>query len=194
MPLNSIPNSGQSLDQTRDGIRQNFDVTNTAFTVDHVSFNLAGQGKHNKVTFPVQAADPVLAANEIAIFSKLAGGVPALFISDQVAATVTNFTSATKANTGTLTLPSGIIVKWGRNTTDASGLQTFNFATAFPNAIFTAYATIAVVGGSGAQSEANDRYVRIYNYSTTSISVVTFILNVSRVRASNAYNWLAIGY
>lgn len=197
MALNIIPNSGQSLDQTRDGIRQNFSVIDTSFSVDHVPYNspAPNEGKHNKVTFPPQAGNPVLVANEMALFTKLVGGNPALFLSDFNTSTVVDFTTATKANTGSLTLPSGIIVKWGRNTTAApSGLQTVNFATPFPNAIFTAYATISVVGGNPSSAEAFDRNVRIYNYTTSLLSVVTYIDNVPRDRASNDYVWLAIGY
>ena len=195
--LNIVPNTGQSLGQTRDDMRQNFTSINRGFSVDHVTFNaLQNEGKHNRVTFPPQGADPVLVADEMALYTKLIGGNPALFLSDFNTASIVNFTSATKANTGTMTLPSGIIVKWGRNTTPVipnEGQQTVNFTTPFPNAIYTIYATVSVVGGSPLNSAANDRYARIYNYDTTQFSVVTFILNVPRNYASQDYVWLAIG-
>ncbi len=47
----NIPQSGQSLGQTRDSVRNNFGNYNTVVSVDHVAPNASGQGQHKQVTF-----------------------------------------------------------------------------------------------------------------------------------------------
>lgn len=194
MALNFIPNSGQSLGQTRNGIRQNFVDIDTAFTIDHVSYNAAGQGKHNKVTLPVQVADATTLANEMAIYTKNVAGNPALFLRNFNNGTVVDWTTATKANTGTLTLPSGIIIKWGRSAC-AAGAATVNFATAFPTAIFACWASpsTATTGINPITNNSEDYTVRIYTYTTAQLLVVGFQLNVARTRVNTDFTWLAIG-
>ena len=62
MALINVPLAGQSLGITRDPVNNNFSTINSAFLVDHVEYNTAGQGKHNKVTFPVQGGAPAFTA------------------------------------------------------------------------------------------------------------------------------------
>lgn len=195
--LNIIPLSGQSLAQTRDGIRQNFIDLNRGFSVDHVTYNaLTDEGKHNKVTLPVQVADPSTNTTEMAIYSKEVSGTPQLFIRRANDGSVINFTNIISGVTGETTLPSGIKLKWGRDVSDVNGIGivTFN-ALGLTNftTIFTAYATISVIGSTPNPSENTDRIVRIYNYTNTTLEAVTYIDNVPRTRASNAFTWLAIG-
>ena len=84
MALNLVPNAGQNLAITRDPIRNNFNTIDTAFSVNHVSYGLAGQGKHNFVSMPVQAAPPVTAAAEMALFVQDdAFNVPQLYVRQQ---------------------------------------------------------------------------------------------------------------
>lgn len=62
----NIPTPGQSLGETQPLILNNFNVLNTTIAQDHVSMNLAGQGKHNWITYvnPIPAI-PVTAINEV---------------------------------------------------------------------------------------------------------------------------------
>jgi len=112
MALIDVPKAGQTLGNTRVDINQNFSVIGSTFAVDHVGYNDIGQGKHNKVTMPVQSADPVTAASELALYSKTVSGVPALVLRQQSSGAITDFTTAGKTTAGWTRLPSGILLKW----------------------------------------------------------------------------------
>lgn len=119
MALNNVPLSGQTLNDTRDPIRNNFSTINTAFLQDHVEYNLAGQGKHNRVTMPIQVGDQPTTATEMALYTKNVAGIPQLFLRRNTNGAVIdlssmayNFTSSTIIN-GYGRLPGGILMKWG---------------------------------------------------------------------------------
>jgi len=82
MALNNIPLAGQSLGTTRAPINQNFSVIDAAFQIDHVDYNIAGQGKHNKVTFPVQGSAPAFTVGDIGLFNLAVGGTNELNITN----------------------------------------------------------------------------------------------------------------
>ena len=98
--------------------------------IDHVTFAAAAnqQGKHRKVTFPVQAAAPPFLAGELGLYNlPLANAATTrnqLFIHKQLfigtenipfAASIRdNKTLVNIGNDGYTYLPSGIIIKWGR--------------------------------------------------------------------------------
>jgi hypothetical protein len=131
----------------------------------------------------------------MALYTKKVSGNMQMFLRNQNNGSEVNFTGANISNSnGSLTLPSGIILKWGRATSAATGLSTVTFTTPFPTAILTAYATVAVVAGSSTNSESNDRYARVFGYTTSQVKTVTYIQKVNRDRASQAYNWFAIGH
>lgn len=71
--LNNVPQAGQTLGNSRNQIQTNFTTIDTAFSVDHVPYNdgSGGQGKHNKVSFPVQAPAPTFAATEVGLYNFL---------------------------------------------------------------------------------------------------------------------------
>ncbi len=120
MALNNVPLSGQTLGVTRIPINQNFSVIDTAFAVDHVDYNIAGQGQHNKVSFPVQNPVPAPQAAIVQLYSQLSAitNQPELVFTHQsgstapVPARIVEFTSAGWANPGWARLPSGILIKW----------------------------------------------------------------------------------
>lgn len=155
MPLNIIPQSGQSLDETRDPIRDNFSYINNGFLVDHVAFNNgANSGKHQAVHLvnqQVAPAAPTTAAGECAIYaapSLVAPNAPAIYIkgeSSTAAEDGIEITYALKANPGWTQLPSGIIMQWG-NPTISSGGTTTNFARTFPTACLIVNVTSANTG------------------------------------------------
>ena len=154
MALTNVPLTGQSLGQTRVPIQQNFLTIGAAFAIDHVDYNTAGQGKHNKVTLPVQAADPVLAGNDIALYSKSNGATSELFFMRGITPAY-SWTDSLQATAGWTRLPSGILLKWDVST-GGPGLTTYTFPLganipAFTNIfqiiLTTAYNNIA--GGDG---------------------------------------------
>lgn len=108
----NVPSASQTLGQTYTPISGNFSTINTAFSVDHVEYAIAGQGKHNKVTMPAQSVSPTTVASELALFSKLVSGVPQMMWRQQSNGSEIDFTSAGKANPGWTRLPSGILLKW----------------------------------------------------------------------------------
>lgn len=191
---NAIPQATDQLATSQADLLNNFVAIQTLVDVNHYTFNTGGalEGKHRFVQLPRQVAAPATSATEMALYTKAVAGVTQMFIRPESSGTEVNFTSATKAVTGEATLPSGIKIKWGSGVTNGAGLQTITFANAFTT-IYTAYATISVVGGSNVNAEANDRVVRIYNYDNTQLQVVTYIQRVDRQRAANAYTWFAIG-
>src|SRR5690606_9053468 len=120
MALNNTPLAGQSLSVTRVPINQNFATIDTAFNVDHVDYNTAAQGQHNKVSFPTQSSIPAPQAGIVQLYSQLSAitNQPELVFTHQAgstaptAAQIVEFTSAGWANPGWTRLPSGILLKW----------------------------------------------------------------------------------
>ncbi len=70
----NVPNSGESLGFTRDLIRGNFQVLNTAFSVNHVALSTSGQGKHKFVEMPNGGFPSGLIGNQGTIYCKSSGG------------------------------------------------------------------------------------------------------------------------
>lgn len=149
MALVYVPNPGQTLHATRDTIRTNFENIDTGFNIDHSPLVLANQGKHNKITFPVQAGAPVFLAGEEGLYSLAMAGTNELYIHKQYHAgtqniPLTNSTISTVARaTGELAytyLPSGIILQWGTWNTAASTFLV-SLPIAFPHALLNVQLT-----------------------------------------------------
>jgi hypothetical protein len=124
MALNNVPLAGQSLGVTRNPINTNFNTINADFLVDHVEYVTGGAGKHNKVTFPVQAAAPGFLGGEEGLYNLLYATTTKneLFVHKQINAGTTDipFTASKMSNNtfpasenGWSYLPSGLLVKWG---------------------------------------------------------------------------------
>ena len=115
----NIPQTGQSLGQTRDAVRNNFTNYNTVMSVNHVAPNSAGQGKHTFAEFIVQAQSPATAASEVALYSRTLNGVPQLCLQKQSqalnAADIQMSrvdVGVTGATTGSTFLPGGMVMQW----------------------------------------------------------------------------------
>jgi hypothetical protein len=159
MPLNNVPNPGQNLLQTRDQINDNFSDIDTAFAVNHVDYNLSNQGKHNFVTMPIQAADPVTLANENAIYSKSVLGFVDMYYRNQNNGAVYNLTGSNIASVGATGNRSGylncggFLIKFGYLTCPAGpGASSLIFPTVDAGAIAIPAFTncVAVFAGSAA--------------------------------------------
>lgn len=88
MSYTLLPNTGQSLGFTRDLIKTNFTIIQTAFNVDHVNYDATGEGKHNKVSLVKQASDPGSAADECIIYAKTTSNITMPYYQRDNAATV----------------------------------------------------------------------------------------------------------
>lgn len=136
MTINDTPQSNQTIGNTQSLIRANFNTIDTAFAVDHVPYNLTNtgdQGKHNHVTFPVQAMTPTFSTNEYALYNaqgsfskelfvhKLLNGGPGTTDIPFTESTL-SISSPTQATGGWTKLPSGMIIITGSG--NGTGLTT----------------------------------------------------------------------
>ena len=194
--LINVPLSGQTLGNTRVPINTNFSVISDAFMVDHVPYNapLAQQGKHNKVTMPVQGAPPVTNASEIALFSRTStlSTVPEMAFIRANSGVITEFTSALAANEGWTRLPSGILLKWGRVSPGVAGISTYTFPV---GPTIPAFANIFTVQLTTAYSNATDNpngFVRLDALSAINFSVFGSPRSTSGSIIVN-YQYFAVG-
>lgn len=152
MALNNVPLSGQTLNDTRNPIRNNFNTIDTAFSVDHVPYAAAGQGQHNKVTFPTQLATPIFGGliglwaenypttGQVELWNSInqQGGVNQY----PWTASVLSNTAINAATNGWSFLPSGILIKWGvSNTAGPANIDTICGGPAYTR-VYNAQATL----------------------------------------------------
>ncbi len=139
----NIPQPGDLISVSQDNLLQNFQAINDSYNVNHVLFNLAGDGKHKFVEMPNQTAEPAGAASEITIFSRFttlpATGVVELWYKRNAEAnafqlTGTNPTNATK---GLTFLPGGLLLQWNTETdvVDNKVYEFLDFFSASPYSI-----------------------------------------------------------
>lgn len=183
----NVPQSGDTLGGTRAQIQQNFADINTHFQVNHVDFNSSGAGKHPFLQMPEQSSSPTTAANEGGLYVKEAGTAASstLFFREESNGTELQLIDPdrTVSTTGSLTLPGGLIMKWGRvNTPGTSG--TVTFATAFPTAIFQVQLTI--------RSNTNTGRIATVNGATPP-TTADFRYRLNAASASTVLYWYAIG-
>lgn len=128
-----IPQSGQSLGQTRDAIRNNFTNYNDTIKVNHIAPNSAGAGKHTFAEFVVQAASPATTTGEVSVYSRAISAIPELFLQKEnqlVGAADIQMSRLDKGvlagATGWTFLPGGLIMQWG-STGVVNGAFTTNY-------------------------------------------------------------------
>lgn len=194
MALNNVPLTGQSLGVTRVPINQNFSVIDTAFLVDHVEYNISGQGKHKQVTMPVSGSSPATSSGEVALFSRTSSltGVPEMAWIRQSSGTVTEFTSGTLATPGWTRLPSGVLLKWGQTT--GTGLTTVTFSTGASIPAFTSIFSIQITTSYPNTSDG-DGFVRLNNFLAPYTQFSVFASHRTSTGAYGPVNfqYLAIG-
>lgn len=194
MALNNVPLTGQSLNVTKVPINQNFSVIDTAFSVDHVSYNTTGQGKHNKVSFPLQAVAPVFLAGEEGLYNVALGGVSELYVHKQSAAgtkeipmTASTLSTSTPGSAvgGWTWLPSGYYETWGSG--NGNGLTTVTLTTPPPNIM----SNVIVCPFANATVFVNLQ-IRLVNI--ISRSQFRVFVSVNGVAASGGFSFRVIGY
>lgn len=76
----SIPLATDAMLKSQVQIRANFQSINAVFSRNHVHLNnVPNQGKHNILSLRKQAADPTTGADQIALYTKLVGGIAQIF-------------------------------------------------------------------------------------------------------------------
>jgi hypothetical protein len=193
MALNNVPLAGQTLAVTRDPIRTNFNTIDTAFSVDHVAYNTLGQGKHNKVTLPVQAVPPTALTTEVALFSRdsIFTGKPELFMRNGDNGFIYAFTDGLQATPGWSYLPSGILLKWGQST--ANGLTTFTYPTSGTIPAFQAVFAVLITTGYTQNSDNPNGFVRLNTIGSPTAFTVWGSPRTTTGAQSVDYTYLAIG-
>lgn len=200
MALNNLPNPGQTLNVTRNPIKQNFDDINTTFKIDHVEYNITNGGKHNQVTFPVNVAGAIPGATELRLYNSstnpLSNGYYELIVhkkekngtqSAQIPMTYSRLSLAGlplgQAAPGFTYLPSGIYMTWFACA--VNGLTTItvnaNGVPIIPNQILNIQ--ITPFGGANTYEDIKIRVVTILTKNT---------FNVFASNGSSAWNGFAL--
>ena len=192
MALNNVPLPGQNLLNTRDLISGNFNVIDAAFLVDHVDYNTAGQGKHEKVTL-VNNPAPAFLAGEMGLFNQNVAPFnrPDIWVSRGIAAPY-NMTGYVNNNAGATNgftvLPSGIKIVWGASVIAAGGQVTITYSAAVPG--FTPFTTwwappqLTRTGGIG----VTNNFVCLGGFTATTLTAFS-----SQLGNGVNFSWLAWG-
>lgn len=136
------------------------------------------------------AVTPVTAANQFAFFVNDVTAVPQIFIQPPSVAAPINITSSDRsASQGGTTLPSGIILKWGINTTSGAGTVNITFTVAFPTAVLSAQVTTKSTGGA-----ITNEFARLGSVGTASITVKGSSLTAPTVGSAIGFYFFVIGY
>lgn len=144
-----IPRATDQLSVSQNDLLNNFGAIYALIGINHVNFNAGTDaGKHYKVEFPTQPADPGTTANELAIYAKNSYSnptLPALYVQKSNGVAVPNggfteYVAAGPSSDGAWTrLPSNLLVKWGftQTTLGAVGISTYSFQIAATIPVFT---------------------------------------------------------
>lgn len=146
----NIPAGTDNLSTSAGEIQNNFSQANLIFDVDHFKFNYAttaSRGMHRVVTFPEIPAVPTPTLLKGVLFTKSVSSASELCFANKDGngvlwrgGTGTGLVAGTISGTGTMTLPNGLILKWGSVSASTSGTAV-GFAAAFPTNLFNVQLT-----------------------------------------------------
>lgn len=195
----NVPVSGQTLGNSRPIINANFGAINTAFSVNHVAFNSADQGKHKFCTFLTQgtssASSPGTAANDVNFYSRsqtgFDGSAPNLYLqfgpngAGAADVLMTRRIAPVTASNGYTFLPGGLILQWGflQGAPFIANNAAVTFPLTFPSAIYNIQMT-------GVTASTDDKTINVKNGSQTTSG---FNVICSGSSQFTFINWVAIG-
>lgn len=203
--LNNVPTPGQSLGASRGLINANFSTTDTAFSVDHVAYNdsSGNQGKHAKITFPVQGSSPSFSSGEDGLYNFLNATTAKneLYVHKQTGATTVNvpFTASTlsansapASGTGLWTyLPSGIIMLSGNGS--GTGLVTVTFGGAGIPALTQILNVMVCRSTAGATTDTNTDVAFVDIVAVNQFRVFISARTTTGA-AAGAFRYIVMGY
>lgn len=184
MPFVPVPNAGESLDGTRDYIRENMNLLRNTIGRNHVDVNDVNYGKHNFSEYIDQGVStPAIVAGECATYGRSFGGVTQLTFTQDATGNVYQLTRAIPASvatfaqaTGWTFLPGGLLLQYG--TGAATGGTT---PVVFPVTFTTLY-SITLSRRSTSST---------YGYSSPSTTGFDFVSDSPAVGVN--FGWMAIG-
>jgi len=173
----NIPQATDRIKDSQSQLLGNFQAIKALVDVNHVTFDLAGQGKHKFVTFPTQAAAiPTILDTESCLFygTSADNGATELQIKKDAAGVPVSFTGAKLSNdSGWTRLPSGLLLKF--DVQEHSGMYTHTWqlvgCPAFQH-VYCAYCTN--VPRSGA---SEDSYSQLISFDLTTIKVNSTLMS-----------------
>jgi hypothetical protein len=176
MAYTDVPvNSTEKFIVSSPKIKNNFTGIKTLVEVNHGTFDAADEGKHKFVTMPEQVAAPATNPNEMALYTKL-NAVTAfsdLFLRSENSGAEFNLTPsvAGHAVNGSEKLPSGLIIKWGKDNVDSGAEKEVTYYS--PNAdqvINTVYAGFITREGNSGDT-AGQFWLKDGSLTATKLSV-----------------------
>lgn len=192
----NIPNAGDVIADSQPQLKGNFQAVKQLIDVNHGTFGSANEGKHHKVSFPVQSPTPTFSAGDLGLYSflnpttnknelychKIQNATTA-----EVPLTASILSSATPAqDTGGWTyLPSGIYMSFG--SANGNGLTTITLGNHPPNQILS----VMVCPKANAITYVNlqVRLIDVLNSSQFRIFV-----SVNGVAAAGGFSFIVMGY
>jgi len=214
MTYGSLPNSGQSLGQTRATIKNNFDLIKSTIDQNHRDFNASGAGKHYVIQMPVTATIPVnpvppggLVAGDANIYSKTSSVASQIFFSPDASGNEYQLTRAITANFASFStnapygvapantiiiggwtfLPGGMLYQYGLFTGTSASSTPTNGTIPFP-IVFTNPPYVVQL-----QVRRNDASGARASISRTSPpTAIDFTYNLESGTCDGVY-WVAIG-
>lgn len=185
------PPDGSSLGQTKAAIRNNLDGTFQTVAVDHVNNNGEPGGNpagyHTVIHQVTQSGDPATVNGVNQVYSKTVSNDTALFMKSGLGVVQQLSGAFTAAAEGSVTLPGGIIMKWGEVAATIRSTGMVTFPIQFPNNCFnvqtsTSADSQSVTGFSGATIVAISKPSFTYTYDSD-----------GQTSHFNGFYWFAIG-
>ena len=191
------PQATDALSQSQIDIQNNFGAIQTLIDVDHVDFASSDQGKHNKVTFPVQGASPVFLGGQLGLYSLLNGTTAQneLYFTNAAGTTypvsASQTTGTPTATSGWTYLGSGMKIVWGQAQVTAGGTVTVSYSTVsgFPG--FTSAVMLPQLTRILASATTNNTFVTVA--ANTAPDLLSFRAFTSNGMNGVIFGWMTIG-
>jgi len=190
------PDATDTISSSQSVLKDNFTAIKAIIDVNHVTFGLSDQGKHNLVTIPQVTVTPgsipaAVSATEWAFYN--ASGD--LFLrTNKAAGTVTgdiNITGGTKATLGWCYLPCGVIMKWGTGSVTASNSGAYGTATLISGASIPTITTL--LSGIVTKVGTSELIVSYSSFDETAHTVTAYAIKAFSGSNTATFNYLLLG-
>lgn len=189
----AIPQAIDELSVSQGDLLGNFGALNTIWNINHVNFNAGNPGMHWFISMPNQTPSgtfpPITNGTTIGLYAT--GGNLYFRPTGQTAGVRTNdkLLAGPQVNnaTNSITLPNGLIMKWGLGQANSIGAGFANaFPVAFPNLCFTVQANFIN------QPPAIKNFMNLNFISSTGFNCTCAPMSSST--STSDITWLAIGW